>query len=87
MTLQDKICDAGVTTLAELICEPCEGGGGSSYPIAVSIETKKVPIPISEIESVIINTSVENVSVSMQNPAIQVDSIPTLKFNIKECND
>ena len=31
MTLQDKICEAGVTTLAELICEPCDGGGETVY--------------------------------------------------------
>ena len=28
MTLQEKICEAGVTTLAEFICEPCSGGSG-----------------------------------------------------------
>ena len=32
-TLRQKICDAGVNTLAEFVCEPCVGGTGEPYEV------------------------------------------------------
>ena len=42
MTLQDKICDAGVTTLAEFICDPCSGGGGVVYTELIELKEADV---------------------------------------------
>ncbi len=49
-SLADKICEAGVTTLAELICEPCEGGG-SGETVFIPIDQFSVNIGIEHFEA------------------------------------
>jgi hypothetical protein len=63
MTLQDKICEAGVNTLAEFICEPCSGGSGETvYVDHHSIELIEEVSIIEMIEDIALLETIDDSS-------------------------
>lgn len=62
------------------------GDDGSGLEIAVISKTRKIPISIREVETISVSTNISKAKIIIKNPIVKVNSIPKLKFNIKECN-
>ena len=86
MTLAQKICDAGLTTLAELICAPCEDGGGYCTDVPIVIETSDIPINISEADPIIVGLEAESVGIVISDISIGINIEPEeITTKVEEC--